>query len=150
MLDHVNTQLCRTLLWITPEFTLPDKKDAVKERVERLGHHPVSKDDEKSPLGYCFQRWNNTYMAPKLWFCKSNACFLWYFCLMRPWKQGLPRWRRNYHASACRASAQLNTLQVSKFGTWHYSAVLFEVLLPQHCDWPHPLQHKASLSILSS
>lgn len=57
---------------------------------------------------------------------------------MRPWKQGLPRCWRNYHAWGCRTSAQLNT----KFETSHKSAVLFEILLPHYYDWPQPLQHE--------
>lgn len=41
-------------------------------------------------------------------------------------------------------------LQVSKSGTWHYSAAPFEVILPRHCDWSQPLQHKRSPSVLTS
>lgn len=69
-------------------------------------------------------------MAPELEICQNNARFLWYCCSIRLWKQGQQRPRKNYHAWACRASACLNTPQVSTFGSWHYSPVLFEVFLP--------------------
>lgn len=69
-------------------------------------------------------------MAPGTRICKNDARFLWNCCLMRAWKPGLCGHRKNYHAWACRASACLKTLQVSRFGTWHYSLVLFEILLP--------------------